>query len=112
VILEGLAVSVFYVLPPRPLMGEHFAGYLHSLFPGLRWGETERLNLADALAAAATCHPNVYVVFREELPNGDTTRQALLDGFGAEAGDEVIEVRPGGSSGELVARRWQIRAAA
>src|SRR5262245_43536364 len=105
-------MSVFYLLPPRPLVGEHFAGYLRSLFPGLNWDAPTRVNLADALASAATYHPDVYVVFREELPEGERVRQALVDGFGAEEGDEVIEVRAGSRPGELVARRWRVRLAA
>ncbi len=105
-------MSVFYVLPPRPLVGEHFAGYLRSLFPGLDLDDRTRPSLADALASAASGHPDVHVVFREELPEGETVRQALVDGFGAEEGDEVIEVRPGGRGGELVARRWEVRPAA
>ena len=105
-------MSVFYVLPPRPLLAEHFTAYLRGLFPGLDWESSSRLNLTEALTAAATCHPDVYVVFREELPAGESTRQALVNGFGAEEGDEVVEVRPGGRPGELSARRWSIRFAA
>ena len=104
-------MSVFYVLPPRPLLAEHFTDYLRPLFPGLDFAPPARLNLTEVLAAAATCHPDVFVVFREELPDGETTRQALQDGFGAEEGDEVVEVRAGNRPGELMARRWQLRAA-
>jgi hypothetical protein len=105
-------MSVFYVLPPRPLLAEHVAAYLRGFFPGLDWSPATRLNLTEALAAAGTCHPDVYVVFREELPEGESTRQALVDGFGAEEGDEVVEVRAGGRPGELTSRRWLIRPAA
>jgi hypothetical protein len=105
-------MSVFYVLPPRPLLAEHLVAFLRPLFPGLDWAPHTRLNLTEALSAAATCHPDVYVVFREELPAGETTRQALLDGFGAEEGDEVVEVRAGSRPGELLTRRWQMRVAA
>lgn len=103
-------MSTFYLLPPRPYLGERFASYLQGLFPGLRWDRAVWSNLADGLAAAATCQPGVYVVYREELPEGEDMERALADGFGAEPGDEVIEVRPG----EPAARRWQVgrRAAA
>lgn len=105
-------MSVFYVLPPRPLLAEQFAAYLRSFFPGLDWNPATRLNLTEALTAAGSCHPDVYVVFREELPDGESTRQALIDGFGAEEGDEVVEVRAGGRPGDFLSRRWRIRLAA
>jgi hypothetical protein len=104
-------VSTFYLLPPRPFLGERFATYLQSIFPGLRWDRSTWANLAEALSAAATCHPDVYVVHREDLADEPATR-ALVDGFGAEPGDEVIEVYPGGRPGELAARRWRIDRAA
>lgn len=102
-------MSVFYVLPPRPLLADHLAEYLGAWLPGLDWDGATRANLTEALRAAATCRPDVYLVFREELPDGLTTSQALVDGFGAETGDDVIEVRTGLTP---AARRWQIRAAA
>ena len=104
-------MSLFFVLPPRPLLGEHFAGYLRSLFPGLDWDARARSELAEALVAAIA-RPDVYVVFREELPAGESTQRALADGFGAEVGDEVIEVKAGSRPGELVARRYPLSPAA
>ncbi len=107
-------MSTFYLLPPRPYLGEHFASYLQGIFPGLYWDRTIWSNLAEGLAAAATCHAGVYVVYREELPDGEDPACALADGFGAEPGDEVIELRPAGRPGELAVRRWRLggRAAA
>ncbi len=105
-------MSTFYLLPPRPYLGEHFAGYLQTLFPGLHWDRAVWANLAEGLAAAATCHPGVYVVYREELPEGEDPARALADGFGAEPGDEVIELRVAGRPDELAIRRWHINTAA
>ena len=105
-------MSTFYLLPPRPLLADQIADYLKGLFPGLTWDTADRLDFVESLTAAATRQPGVYVVFREELPDGEPARQALVDGFGAEDGDDVIELRPGPRPGELVARRWPVRAAA
>jgi len=104
-------VSLFYVLPPRPLLGDRLAQYLGSWLPGLDWDGETRTNLCEAVRAAATCRPDVFVIFREELPDGVATSEALRDGYGAEEGDEVIEVRSFGL-GEVNARRWQVRQAA
>jgi hypothetical protein len=104
-------MSVFYVLPPRPVLGEAFAGFLQRIFPGLHWDAAMRSNLADALGEAAGGHADVYVVYREDLPPGQAVGQGLADLFGAEPGDEVVEVRPAGRGSELTASRWQLRAA-
>jgi hypothetical protein len=105
-------VSTFYLLPPRPYLGEHFATYLQGVFPGLHWGRDLWANLADGLAAAATCHAGVYVVFCEELPADENPARALTDGFGAEPGDEVIELHVSGRAGEFAVRRWRVGARA
>jgi hypothetical protein len=101
-------MSTFYVLPPRTIIGERFAGYLATLFPGLRWESTRWSDLGETLGRVAATHGDVYVVYREELQPGDDLRQALHDGFGAEAGDDVIEVRAGLQPGELTTRRWRL----
>jgi hypothetical protein len=102
-------MSTFYLLPPRPYLGERFAGYLRTLFPGLDWTSATWPRLAESLCTAAQ-QPDVYVVCREELPAGENPARALVDGFGAQAGDEVVEVRPSGKSGELTAQRWRVPA--
>jgi hypothetical protein len=105
-------VSTFYLLPPRPHLGQRFAEYLEGLFPGLTWDSGVWANLADGLAAAATARPDVFVVYREELPDGEEPARALADGFGAEPGDEVVEVRAPQGPGELAVRRWRLGGAA
>lgn len=105
-------MSRFYVLPPRPLLGDHLAGYLGTWLPGLDWDADTRLNLSEALRAAATCLADVYLVFRDELPEGVATSQALIDAFGAAEGDDVIEVRAAPQLFDPAARRWQVRNAA
>jgi hypothetical protein len=103
-------VSTFYLLPPRPVLGERIAGYLQTLFPGLDWGSAAWPELAELLGATAARHRDVYVIYGEELPRGEDPGRALADGFGAEAGDLVIEVVPGSLPGETVTRRWRVPA--
>ncbi|MBY0521868.1 MAG: hypothetical protein K2R98_00630 [Gemmataceae bacterium] len=99
-------MSTFYVLPPRPVIGERFAAYLAAVFPGRNFGRRSWSELAEALAAAIADHDDVYVVYHEDLPSGESATDALRDGFGAEPGDEVIEVRAGPRQGELTTQRW------
>jgi hypothetical protein len=102
-------MATFYLLPPRSLFGELLAThYLSPLFPGLAlprssWGE-----LADLLGGLVGSQGEVYVVYREELPPGEDVSRALADGFGAEQGDEIVEVRVAGRSGEVASRRWRL----
>jgi hypothetical protein len=105
---EADAVSTFFVLPPRRFLGEHFAGFLESLFPGLGWGRVSWGDLGELLAEAAARHPDVYLVQREELPQSADLGQVLADGYGAELGDEVVEVGIGPRAGQTTARRWRV----
>jgi hypothetical protein len=95
-------MSTFYLLPPRAFLGERLAGALEGVVPGLRWTDAGLAQLADAVSAAVAGHPDVYVVHREDLPDGEDPARALADGFGAEPDDEVVEVRAGGP------RRWRV----
>jgi hypothetical protein len=102
-------VSTFYVLPPRPVLGDCFARFLQTFFPGLDWDAAGRARLAEVLTAVLPA-ADLYLVHREDLPPGEPLARALADVFGAEPGDEVVEVRPAGRPGEMTARRWLLGA--
>lgn len=105
-------MAVFFVLPPRAVLGECFARYLGQLFPGLQWEPSAWPELADVLTGITQSRPAVYLVHREELPAGEAVEQALLDGFGVEPGDEIIEVHARVNSRELSARHGRVGTAA
>jgi hypothetical protein len=100
-------VSTFYLLPPRILLGQRLAAVL-----GISVPEPERAGKAwtefvDTLGTAMA-QTDVYIVHREDLPPDEDPAQALADGYGAAAGDEVIEVRASAGSTELTMQRWRI----
>jgi hypothetical protein len=95
-------VSTFYLLPPRPTFGHEVVRFLQSWFPGLAWTHVPSTELAESLGATAGQQPGVYIVFREDLPEGVELQQALRDDFGAEPGDEVVEVA------SACVRRWRL----
>lgn len=101
-------MSTFYLLPPRPVLAERLTDYLGTLLPGLDWTRLNPADVTDWLGTAVNRQRDVYVVYREELPAGEEPRRALCDGFGAESGDEVVEVRAGPRPGELTARRYRL----
>jgi hypothetical protein len=104
--MEAASVATFYLLPPRRFVAEHLASYLDGVFPGLEWNNSS--DLVEALSAAASAHSDVYVVHREDLPHVGDVRRALTEGFGAEEGDEVIEVDIGARAGTPTARSWRV----
>jgi hypothetical protein len=101
-------MSTFYVLPTRPQLGQRFASFLATWFPGLDWQRAALPELADALIATVADHRDVFIVHRDDLPDGEELARALVDGFGAEEGDEVVELLPAKSAGEVTARRWRL----
>ncbi|MCC6418392.1 MAG: hypothetical protein IT429_09140 [Gemmataceae bacterium] len=101
-------MSTFYVLPPRPLSARPYAEFLRSLLPGLNPARVTWGDLAEALNSLLRVEDDVYLVHREDLPEGEDPAAALADGFGAEPGDEVIEV----PVGPTTVRRWRLSVAA
>lgn len=83
-------MATFYVLPPRSILdaavGELFARFLPGLpLPADTWDlVSERL--------ANGWPPDVYLVPRDDLPEGEPVTDALIAGFGAEPGDRVVEI--------------------
>jgi hypothetical protein len=63
--------------------------------------------LPDLVEATVQMTAGLHVVYREDLPSGEPVDQALRDGFGAESGDEVVEVRPA-QAGAISSRRWRV----
>ncbi len=91
-------MSTFYLLPPRILAGHQLLALL-----GLAGNQPDRLlELCEAVARAVE-NGETFVIYREDLPAGEDPAQALVDGFGAEPGDEVIEIRLGEPS-----RCWRV----
>jgi hypothetical protein len=99
-------MATFYLLPSRLALGQRFGDFLSTVFPGLRWGRAAWPDLAELLGAEANGQPGAYVVFREDLADEHHAEETLERDFGAEAGDEIVEVHAAG-----VVRRWTIGAA-
>lgn len=97
---NGGIMSTFYLLPPRPEVGECLARFLEQLFPGLEWPSSTWTELGEHLGALAARWADHYVVYRDEVPLGAPLPEVLADGFGAEQGDEVVEV--------VTNRRWRL----
>ena len=94
-------MATFYLLPPRACLEQAVSDLFGKLLPGLPLPADAWDSVAQHLADA-TGWPEVYLVPRDELPEGDAVA-SLAEGYGAEPGDRVVEVslaRP--------AREWSI----
>jgi len=85
-------MATFYLLPSRLALGQRYGDFLSAVFPGLGWKRVAWSDLAEGLATAAAGHPGVYVVFREDLADEHDPEESLARDFGAEPGDDIIEV--------------------
>ncbi len=105
-------MSMFYLLPSRSVLGDRLVDILAVFLPGASWDVAGREQLVEAVLEVLRDHTDVFVLWREDLPPGELAERALVDGYGAEAGDEVVEVRLTARPGEFASRRWQIRCGA
>jgi hypothetical protein len=91
-------VSTFYLLPPRAVLGQRLLAALGiSSLP-----TPEVAEVVETLGKAVET-TGAFVVYRDDLPPGDEPARALVDGFGAEQGDEIIEI-----GSDTVPRRWHV----
>ena len=80
----------FYVLPPRPVVGEQLAKVLRAYLPGLPITPTEALRFLEETAARSG--QEAFVIHREDLPDGEEVCTALRDGYGCTEGDRIMQV--------------------
>jgi hypothetical protein len=84
-------MATFYLLPPRECLDRAVGDLFAKLLPGLPLPLDAWDVLAERLAAAAGWSSDVFLVPRDELPDGPPA-EALAAGYGAEPGDRVVEV--------------------
>jgi hypothetical protein len=95
---EGMVMADFYLLPPRPAVGEELAQIIRPYVPGVRVTAADCVRFLEAVVEKA--RRPAFLVHREDLPDVDDLGVALRDGFGAGAGDRVIHVAAGSRAGE------------
>ena len=84
-------MATFYLLPPRSCLEQAVSELFGKLLPGLPLPADAWEALAENLGVAAGWGEGVFLVPRDDLPEGDAS-EALVDGYGAEPGDRVVEV--------------------
>jgi len=95
-------MATFYLLPPRACLEQSLGELLGRLLPGLPLPADAWDVLAERLLQSGR-PADVYLVPRDDLPDGEPVAGALASAFGAEPGDRVIEVGAGRAP-----REWEV----
>jgi len=85
-------MATFYILPPRSCLEEALGELLQRFLPGLSLLADGWELVVDRLATAAHWPADVFLVPRDDLPEEEPLPEALMAAFGAEPGDQIIEV--------------------
>lgn len=90
-------MATFYLLPPRACLDAAVGDLLSRFLPGLPSPAAAWDAILPTLAGKNGWPEDVFLVPRDDLPEGEAVADALTAGFGAEPGDHVVEVpiRPG-----------------
>jgi hypothetical protein len=97
-------MATFYLLPPRTCLEQALGEVLARLLPGLPLPADSWDVVTDRVGSAANWPADVFLVPRDDLPDGEPVGGALAAAFGAEPGDRVVEV--GLSRGHPASRVW------
>jgi hypothetical protein len=97
-------MATFYVLPPRDCLDQAVSDLFTRLLPELSLPADTWAVVSEQLAASWPA--DVFLVPRDDLPEGEPINDSLASGYGAEAGDRVVEVRLAGAP-----RAWFVGAA-
>ena len=104
-------MSVFYVLPPRPVLGDCLARLLRLYVPGATISPDSCAEMVAALVSESPEGDELYVVHREDLPENEDVSGSLREGFGAETGDQIVEVSISLKPDEPQVNIWTLAAA-
>jgi len=86
-------MAAFYLLPSRPQLAESFTRYCQSLFPGVVLDDSVGHEMLEVLLSHVDARRETFTLHREDLPADEPIEIGLRDGFGAETGDRVLEIR-------------------
>ena len=99
-------MATFYVLPSRHMLGQRFAEILTSLFPNANYTPWDWPDLAESIGALIEGQGSAHVVYREDIDDRMSVKDALVRSFGAELDDEIVEIYLGAGLTEFVHQRW------
>jgi hypothetical protein len=90
---EECPMADFLLLPPRQVVGEELARMVRQCLPGVRVTTSDCVRFLEQLVEDA--ERPTYLVYPEDLPEGEDAEAAIRDGYGAGREDRVVRVRLG-----------------
>jgi hypothetical protein len=99
-------MATFYVLPSRHLLGQRYCEILGSLFPDTRFTAWDWPEVAETLAGVIEAQGDACIVYREDMAENGSVKDALLREFGATLQDEIIEIQFGAGLTQFLHQRW------
>ena len=107
-LVKGLRTMAtpFYVLPSRDALGQRYGELLSAIFPETRVTPWDWPELAASLEATVDQLADACVVYREDLDERMSVKDALLANFGASLDDDIVEVTIGPGLHQIIHQRW------
>ena len=99
-------MATFYVFTSRQLLGQRFSEMLGCLFPEISETPWDWPELAESLAGQVERRGDAFVVYREDLDERVSVKDALVAQFGAALDDEIVEVHFGAGLHQVLHQRW------
>jgi hypothetical protein len=102
-------MATFIVLPPRELIEHAVTAFAGRLLPGFTVPQGLWERLIDDMVASYEVESAgpVFVMHREDLSDG-SVHDSLVEGFGAEPGDCVVEIDSPRPNHPAKSRRWAL----
>jgi len=91
----------FYVLPPLEHVELALSRFFADWLPGLPLGPAAARRMLEVLVGEPADDSAAFIVHRDHLPGSGNLIADLTQGFGAEDGDEAIEIAWDGRRTEL-----------
>ena len=102
-------MATFFVIPPRECLEQSLVGFLGRVLPGVPSSPAVVEALLGALELEANRADDTYFIHREDLAGFDDPVRELIESFGAESGDRIVEIGAAPASRAATVRRCTVR---
>jgi hypothetical protein len=102
-------MATFVVIPPRECLENALAEFLGRWLPGVKSSPAVSEALLASLEFEANRIDDTYFVHREDLPGQRDTAGDLIDLFGAEPGDHILEIGHASAGKPAAVRRCTLK---